>query len=67
MKTIFRKLNFGILSMRARVRVIITGKLLWRQFFRNKILESEQNFRNYLSLKISRYTVHWLTDATVGK
>ena len=41
MKTIFWKLNFGILSMRARVRVIITGKLLWSQFFRNKILESE--------------------------
>ena len=28
MKTIFQKLNFGILSMHARVRVIITGKLL---------------------------------------
>ena len=32
---------FGILSMRARVRVIITGKLLWHHFFGNKILESE--------------------------
>ena len=49
MKTIFRELNFGILSMRARVRVIITGKLLWRQFFGNKfqklneILEISKN------------------------
>ena len=54
------KLNFGILSIRVRVRVIITGKLLWRGFFRNKISESERdfgNFQKYLSPKISRYTV----------
>ena len=61
MKTIFQKLNFGILSMHARVKVIITGKLLWRWFFGNKILESQQdlgNFRKYLSPKISRYMVY---------
>ena len=46
--------------MCARVRVIVTGKLLWRRFFGNKISESEQdfgNFQKYLSPKISRYTV----------
>ena len=49
--------------MCARVRVIITGKLLWCWFFGNKISESEQdlgNFRKYLSLKISRYTVFFI-------
>ena len=47
MKTLFRQLNFGIMSMCARVRVIVTGKLLWRQFFGNKILESERDFGNF--------------------
>ena len=41
MNNIFRKLNFGILSMRAMSKHKTTGKLLWRQFFRNKISESE--------------------------
>ena len=37
MKTVFQKLNFGILSMRVPgFRVIITGKLLWRKFFGNQ-------------------------------
>ena len=29
--------------MRARVKVIITGKLLWRWFFGNKISEISEN------------------------
>ena len=49
MKTVFQKLNFRILSMRARVRVIITGKLLRRRFSEikfqkvNEILEISKN------------------------
>ena len=42
--------------MWARVRVIVTGKLLWCRFFGNKISESEQdfgNFQKYLSPKFS--------------
>ena len=48
------------MSMCGRVRVIVTGKLLWRRFFGNKILESERdfgNFQKYLSPKISRNTL----------
>ena len=59
-KTIFGKLNFGILSMHARVRVIITGKIPWSWLLENINLESErdfENFRKYLSPKISHYTV----------
>ena len=33
--------------MRARARVIITGKLLWCWFFGNKISKSEQGFGNF--------------------
>ena len=42
------------MSMWARVRVIVTGKLLWCRFFGYKISESEQdfgNFQKYLSPK----------------
>ena len=55
MKTIFWKLNFGILSMCARVKVIIIGKLLWRWFFGNKILESQQDFGNFQKFPTIRY------------
>ena len=41
------KLNFGILSMHARVRVIITGKPLWHWFF-EKNPESERKYNIYL-------------------
>ena len=62
MKTVFQKLNFGILSIFFKYfHIIITGKLLWRWFYGNKISESERdfgNFKKYLSLKISCYTVN---------
>ena len=63
MNTIFRKLNFGILSIFFKYfHIIITGKLLQRWFLGNKISKSERDFRNfqkYLSPKISRYTVYY--------
>ena len=73
MKTIFRILNFRILSMRARVRAIITGKLLWHGFFGNKILEGQRDFKNiYLqkfptiryhsTIKFSNYLIVGLTS-----
>ena len=55
------KLNFGIMSMWARVRVIVTGKLLWCRFFGYKISESEQdfgNFQKYLSPKFHATVLH---------
>ena len=63
MKTVFQKLNFGILSMRARVRVIITGKLIWCRFFGNKISKSERNFQKYLYPEISHYTDTRLSES----
>ena len=53
MKTIFGKLNFGILSMRARVRVIITGKIPWSWFLENINLESER-FRKFPKIFIPK-------------
>ena len=46
--------------MRVMSKHKTTGKLLWRQFFGNKISESKlyvRNFQKYLSPKISRHTV----------
>ena len=47
MKTIFGKLNFGILSMCARIRVIITSKIPWSWFLENINLESERDLENF--------------------
>ena len=41
--------------MCARVKVIITGKLLWHWFFGNKILESQQDFGNLQKFPTIRY------------
>ena len=63
MKTIFWKLNFGILPMRARVRAIITGKLLWHGFLEikfwimNEILEISENI--YFPLYSSYGSFSW--------
>ena len=46
-KTIFGKLNFGILSICARIRIIITGKIPWSWFLENINLESERDFGNF--------------------
>ena len=48
MKTVFQKLNFRILSLFFKYfHIISTDKLLWHQFFGNKISESEQDFGNF--------------------
>ena len=70
MKSVFQKLNFGILSIFKYFHIIKAGKLLWCQFFGNKILESEQdfgNFRKYLSPKIFHYTVVYKNVPTVNE
>ena len=64
MKPVFRKFNFRILSMCARVRVIITGKLLCRQFlFRkvNKISEISENIylRKFPAIRYACWALWW--------
>ena len=54
------EIKFRNLVLCAMSKHKTTGKLLWHQFFGNKISESEPyfgNFRKYLPPKISRYTV----------
>ena len=55
MKSVFRKLNFRILSIFKHFHIIKAVKLFWCGFFGNKILESERDLQNSENIYLRKF------------